>query len=395
MNQENETIEQEERLHKKFTREYKKRKENVENGGVNCIPSPLKRFRVHFPGIEKKRNIIVTANSKVGKTQIADYLFVLSPILYAYHNRDKIRLKILYFSLEMSIQEKLGQWTCWWLYNYTKGRIRIDTKILTSVNEEMPLPDEVLELLDSEEYNDFFNFIEDTVVFNETDRNPYGIYKESLNFALANGDVKKKWVNFKAKVDIINPNTGQLETTFVDKQKQVIDRYVPHDPELYVLKVVDHVGLYGTEKGMDIRQTIGKASSQDNVILRNIYGFTNIDIQQQASDKESNEAFKLDRLTPSPDGLGENKTTQRDCNVMLGLFSPWRHAKGSWEGYNVVDFKDNIRFLEICLNRHGSSGQVCPLYFDGAVNFFAELPLPNDVAGLEFYKQMAQRAQLN
>ena len=41
--------------------------------------------------VERKKNYIVTANSKVGKTQIADFIFVLSVIMYAYQNKEKIR----------------------------------------------------------------------------------------------------------------------------------------------------------------------------------------------------------------------------------------------------------------------------------------------------------------
>ena len=54
-----------ERLHKKFLKEYKKKREHVLAGYVNCIPFPFKRFRKELPGIERKKNYIVTANSKV------------------------------------------------------------------------------------------------------------------------------------------------------------------------------------------------------------------------------------------------------------------------------------------------------------------------------------------
>ena len=313
--------------------------------------------------------------------------------MYAYQNKEKIRVKILYFSLEMSIQEKMSQFTCFWLYWFSRGKIRIDTKQLNSLNEESPLAEDILQILESREYQDFFDFLEDTIIFDETNRNPYGIYKKSLEFALANGEMIYKEVPYKEKKEEYNPVTQQIETKYVISQKKVVDYYKPYDPELYMLKLVDHVALYTTEKGMDLRQTIGKASSQDNVILRNIYGFSNIDIQQQAADKEGNEAFKLERITPTPDGLGENKTTQRDCNIMLGLFSPWRFKKPMWEGYDINTFKDNIRFLEICLNRNGASGAICPLYFDGAVNFFAELPLPNETQNLKVYQEMAKNAQ--
>lgn len=38
----------------------------------------------------------------------------------------------------------------------------------------------------------------------------------------------------------------------------------------------------------------------------------------------------------------------------------------------------NIRFVEIIISREGGGGSTCPLYFDGAVDYFKELPLPTD-----------------
>lgn len=172
----------------------------------------------------------------------------------------------------------------------------------------------------------------------------------------------------------------------------MVDRYIPNDDE-YRIVICDNVNIFTPERGFNLRDTITMFSSNHCVRLRNIYGFTMVNIQQQAADKEGNETFKLDRLTPSPDGLGDCKTTARDCNVMLGLFSPYRFKKSTWEGYNVGLFQDNIRFLEVCVDRNGSSGAVCPLYFDGAVNFFAELPAPSNHTGLTPYLELAKKAQ--
>ena len=63
--------------------------------------------------------------------------------------------------------------------------------------------------------------------------------------------------------------------------------------------------------------------------------------------QESNENAKFDKLRPTLDGLGDNKTTQQDANIILGLYSPFRHKISTYEGYNIVKFKDHIRFLEI------------------------------------------------
>ena len=99
--------------------------------------------------------------------------------------------------------------------------------------------------------------------------------------------------------------------------------------------------------------------------------------------------MKLNKLKPSLDGLADNKLTQRDANVILGLFSPFRHEIPKYMGYDIRKFQDNIRFLEIIASRHGGNGAICPLYFDGAVNYFKELPKPDDNVGLEkVYKFM-------
>ena len=50
-------------------------------------------------------------------------------------------------------------------------------------------------------------------------------------------------------------------------------------------------------------------------------------------------------------------------------------------------FQDNIGFLEIIGGREGGAGNICPLYFDGATNYFKELPKPND---FEKMKQVTQ-----
>jgi len=99
--------------------------------------------------------------------------------------------------------------------------------------------------------------------------------------------------------------------------------------------------------------------------------------------QESIENAKANRLKPSLDGLGDSKLTQRDANVIFGLFSPFRHEIPKYMGYDITKFKDNIRFLEVLASREGGGGIISPLYFDGAVNYFKELPKPDNVKAIE------------
>ena len=74
---------------------------------------------------------------------------------------------------------------------------------------------------------------------------------------------------------------------------------------------------------------------------------------------------------------------------MFGLFSPARHELKEYLKYDITQFKDKIRFLEICTNRDGEANAICPLYFNGAVSYFEELPLPFELEQLtKFYENI-------
>lgn len=77
------------------------------------------------------------------------------------------------------------------------------------------------------------------------------------------------------------------------------------------------------------------------------------------------------------------------ANIVLGLFSPARLGLAEYEKYDITQFKDNIRFLEVCTNRDGDMGGLIALFFDGAVCQFKELPKPSDTIELaKVYKYL-------
>ena len=81
--------------------------------------------------------------------------------------------------------------------------------------------------------------------------------------------------------------------------------------------------------------------------------------------------------------LADNKASSRDINICLSLFSPYKYELQNHLGYDITKLKDNIRFLEVLINRDGPQNGVIALYFDGAVNYFREMPPPNNREELE------------
>lgn len=100
--------------------------------------------------------------------------------------------------------------------------------------------------------------------------------------------------------------------------------------------------------------------------------------------QEGIENLKMNRTYPTSDGLGDCKTTSRDCNTVIGLFNPAKYGIQKWEGYDIPKFGDHIRFMLVIDERdYGAAGKVCPLFFNGASSVYKELPFPNDTSGLE------------
>ena len=102
-------------------------------------------------------------------------------------------------------------------------------------------------------------------------------------------------------------------------------------------------------------------------------------VQHQAQAQEGIENRTLGLIKPSSDGLADCKTTTRDANLVLGLYSPFKYEIRTHEGYDITKFRNYIRFLQVIEDRdYGASGQVCPLFFNGMSSMFRELPKPNE-----------------
>ena len=338
------------------------KRNRIDKGLLNCIPCAFPRFRNSFPGIEKGKYILVSANSKVGKTQITDHMFLYEPLFYAAAH--DLHVKWFYFSWEMSIDQKYRQFISYLLYKLS--HIRIDVRQLRSVDANKPLPRDILELLKEERYQKYIKYFEEHVTFVDNVRSPTGVQIFLETYAKTIGTVHNKQATFR------NSKTGTLE------EHTVFDYFEPNDPELYNIVIFDHLSLMTNERTLDKRNNIELFSKEYMVKLRNRYNFTLVAIQQQAAAQESIENFKVDKLKPSADGLGDCKTTWQDVDLFFGLYAPNRYGVKSYLGYDISRFKDNIRFLELIGGREGGGGQVCPLFFDGAVNEFKELPRPDD-----------------
>ena len=354
----------------------KERRERLLSGKINSIPSPFIRFKDDFVGVEQGRYYLVTAATKAGKSQFASFMFIYNTLLYAYAHPEQVSVKIIYYPLEETPENVMERFMSYLLYTLSGFKIRISPQDLKSTDNTKPLSEEILNILNSEEYGEILQFFEDSITFSYS-TNATGVWKECKKYAVENGTVHTKPIKIKDDFGLT-------------KEVEAFDYYEPNNPNEYRIIFFDHLSLISTEKGMDLRQSMSKLSEY-LVTLRNRYKFTPVVIQQQAM-FENTDAFKLNKLTPSITNLADNKAIARDVDVCLALFSPFRYEIPEHHGYNIRMLKDNVRFLEVLLNRSGQSNGVVALYFDGAVNYFEELPKADDQIALnKVYKQIQSR----
>lgn len=358
----------------------KERRQRILEGKINCIPLSFKRYSVWFPGIEKARYIIITASQKVGKSKLADFLCIYDPLFYSIEHPEQLKFKVLYFTLEMSKEEKFFDFLCHLLYRL--DGIRIGTLDLKSTNKDKPLPQEILDKLESERYKFYIEKFKECVTFIDDIKNPTGVNKFCREFALNNGTLYKKTI--QTKDELGNP-----------VERQIVDRFEWDDPDCYYMILMDNYSNLMSESGMDKRATIEKMSKYF-ITLRDQMKYSIVAIQHQAQDKEGIESIKLNRLYPTSDGLADCKTTVRDIDMLIGLYSPFKYGLKDHEKYDITRFQNNIRFMQILEDRNnGGGGQICPLYFDGASSFFSELPLPDNKKDidkvLEYIEKVVRR----
>lgn len=307
----------------------KERREKILSGKVNCIPSPFKTFRYDFPGVELGTYYLVSGGAKSSKSKITNFLFLFNSILYAYNHPELVRLKVFYALLEEKAENITGKFICYLLYILSDRKIRIDIKTFKSVDEDRILSPEILQLLGTLEYQSILKFFEEHVVF-IPDRNPTGVYHTLEKYAEANGTIHKKKVE--------------------GYEKEIFDYYEPNDPDEYVLCIIDHISLISCERGMDLRNSIKKLSEYLKIV-RNKYNYIPVVVQQQNSESLSLEAFKANKIRPTQKGLADSQDPGKDCDVMLGITSPFSWELKEYLKYDITKLRGYSKFLEIVLGR--------------------------------------------
>lgn len=360
---------------KKTFESLEERRQRVIDGKFNGIPYPYEKLRNDIPVLEKGKYIVITANQKVGKSKLADDMFVYNSLFFTMEHPE-VKVHIIYFTFEMAKEVKKLEFLSHLLLKL--DNIILSPNELKSIDRNSPIKEDILKLLQSDKYKPYIDKFSQIVDFIDNEKNPTGIRNNILRYAKEHGKFVYK------------------DQTYIDKngiERRAIDHYQPNDPEEFVIVILDNASNITPENNFPTKRDAIEKVSKDFIDIRNTYDYDLVLIQHQAQDKEGNDSFKLNRLEPSSDGLADCKTTTRDVNQVFGLFDPYKYGKKTYEGYNMKDLCGYTRFLKVCEDRdYGASNSVYPLIFNGASSHFNMLCPPDDKRILSWYKY-AERIQ--
>lgn len=210
--------------------------EEVENGkaGINDgLPYGFPSMIEHLPNLQKKTSYAMGAESSVGKTTVTDFMFIYSPYKFikSNDNINNLKLKILYFSFEVELGKKLGKFFT--QYVWDKYRILVDTNYVFSRGKNR-ISQEIYNI--AVESRDFFQELEDILVFYDGATNPVGVYKPIVEHFKKNG-VMQYQDDFKNIYTPQNPKEDLSKYTSI---------YKPSNSNLYTFAIVDHIGRHAS-----------------------------------------------------------------------------------------------------------------------------------------------------
>lgn len=75
----------------------------------------------------------------------------------------------------------------------------------------------------------------------------------------------------------------------------------------------------------------------------------------------------------------------QDCNVMIAIYNPHRDGLKTYHKYNIELLKNNFRSIMVLKNRFGDCDVEVGVNFFGGINYFHEIPKPDEIFDYEKY----------
>jgi replicative DNA helicase len=313
----------------------------------------LKTINNHIHGTHRGRYYLIGADSGVGKTTIADFMYLYS--LWRSARKKGIKLYIKYFSFELSAAEKKAKWVCQWVKNIYN--IDLSTDYIMGRIPGLLLSSEHLRLI-MRAYAVVEEVMQDMVLVDHM-LHPTGMLNKLVE-------------EHYEKIGTVIRDTPKE-----GKKKGMIRAFKPKDPTDMTVVIVDHLALINVEGGATTTKQIMDRWSMYSVQLRNIFHTTLVQIQQFSTSMMS--AYREQKksetaIAPQRLDFGDSSYTYRDADLVMGLVKPIQYNLKTFMGYNLEDIGQYFIANFLMKNRYGPADRWMPLFMNPLSGMFYDIP---------------------
>jgi replicative DNA helicase len=186
-----------------------------------------------------------------------------------------------------------------------------------------------------------------------------------------------------------NLKTHALKHGNIEEIDEWNKRYVPHDPNVVTIVVIDHIGLLKLTKDHSTKKQAIDKMSDELRYARDFYGYTPVVVSQFNRDISNPIRIKNGDVEPQLEDFADSSQTQNDADVVLALFDPMRYKVADPSGYNLDKLKDDygakyFRSLRLIKNSYGEDDVRIGLGFLGSIGMFKELPRKKDITDSDY-----------
>jgi hypothetical protein len=330
-------------------------KNNINRGkqGLNT-GIPFQGFTTlsnHVKNIQQGRYDLIFAGPGVGKTSFVNSAYVYGAIEFLQANPNYIHdVEIIYYSLEIPPENQIAK--------HIAGLIWREHGILTSLDEilsrgNLTIRPEVEELIPY--YEEKMQEIQNKYLHYRSSLNPDFLYKDLIGYAENRGKV-------------IRNDDGLI----VD--------YVPNNPSLITLIVIDHVGLVDLGKYGSLKEAIDKIS-KTLVFFRNMFNFSPVPIVQINRSSEQMDRRENENWMPMLSDIKNTSNLAEDANTVIGLAAPFYFGVDKCLGFDITKYKNRYRLAKLCKNRDGDVNLLASFLFIGEIGGYYQLPKAEEIQG--------------
>ena len=287
---------------------------------------------------------LIGGESGTGKSSLYLYSFIYRP-LGGHLNDDN--LKISLFSLEMNADKILAKLLSTYIFE-TYGK-RLSLKQLLSASKGYILDDDSYQIV--KECIPWMKKVEEKLVIYDKNISANGIYSALLKEL-------------------------ELAGTFKETDKRKI--YIPNNPDLIHLVVVDHVARIFPTQGNTLKQEMD-LTSKYLYSLKNRCGITPIVIQQLNRSIQSMDRRKESMVLPLTSDFKDSNATIEDAEIVLAIFSPNKAKLTTHRSYDIKTLGDRFRSIVVLKSRYGEADVEDFVYYDGKCNKWVEYPRASEI----------------